>query len=213
MLREVISYDWITILIVICITILTVVKFSFGKRLSDFSTVIVNSNYFKTYSKDNKFFDNFNALLFVNQVFGLTIFVYLLFNSFVKTISFDLLLILKVIGIFFCIKLGKFFLELFTGWLFDINTLISSYLFQKMNYKNYMGIVLIPINIILTYTAHSSNNLFYIFIILLVALNLIGFITSFRSNQKLLLGNFFYFILYLCTLEIGPYIILYKLIN
>ena len=82
-----------------------------------------------------------------------------------------------------------------------------------MNYKNFIGIVLIPINMILVYAVEPTEKLIYGFLIGLLVLNFIGFLSTFKSYQKLILSNFFYFILYLCALEIGPYIILYKLFN
>ena len=213
MLREVISNEWITILIVICITILTIVKFSYSKRFFDFSWIIVNSNYLKIYSRDNKYLDNFNVLLFTNQIIGISIFVYLIFKTYINDLSIDLILSLKVIGVFIVIIFTKFFIELLIGWLFNINALIGSYLFQKMNYKNLIGIILIPINIILVYAVEPTEKLIYGFLIGLLVLNFIGFLSTFKTHQKLLLSNSFYFILYLCALEIGPYIILYKLFN
>jgi len=213
MLREVISNEWITILIVICITILTIVKFSYSKRFNDFLWIILNSNYLKIYFKDNKFIDNFNILLFANQIIGVFIFVYLISKNYINDLSIDLIVSLKIIGVFIVLIFTKFFIELLIGWVFNINTLISSYLFQKMNYKNFIGIVLIPINMILVYAVEPTEKLIYGFLIGLLVLNFIGFLSTFKSYQKLLLSNFFYFILYLCALEIGPYIILYKLFN
>ena len=213
MLREVISNEWITILIVICITILTIVKFSYSKRFNDFLWIILNSNYLKIYFKDNKFIDNFNILLFANQIIGVFIFVYLISKNYINDLSIDLIVSLKIIGVFIVLIFTKFFIELLIGWFFNINTLISSYLFQKMNYKNFIGIVLIPINMILVYAVEPTEKLIYGFLIGLLVLNFIGFLSTFKSYQKLILSNFFYFILYLCALEIGPYIILYKLFN
>ena len=213
MLREVISNEWITILIVICITILTIVKFSYSKRFNEFSWIILNSNYLKIYFKDNKFIDNFNILLFANQIIGVFIFVYLISKNYINDLSIDLIVSLKIIGVFIVLIFTKFFIELLIGWIFNINTLISSYLFQKLNYKNFIGIVLIPINIILVYAVEPTEKLIYGFLIGLLVLNFIGFLSTFKSYQKLILSNFFYFILYLCALEIGPYIILYKLFN
>ncbi|MDA8592234.1 DUF4271 domain-containing protein [Flavobacteriaceae bacterium] len=40
-----------------------------------------------------------------------------------------------------------------------------------------------------------------------------GMIKTIRSNLNTLLNNFFYFILYLCTLEIGPFLVVYKVLN
>ena len=213
MLREVISNEWITILIVICITILTIVKFSYSKRFNDFSWIIVNSNYLKFYSRDNKYIDNFNVLLFANQIIGIFIFVYLIFKTHISDISINLILFLKVIGAFIGLIFTKFFIELLIGWIFSINTIIGSYLFQKMNYKNFIGVILIPINIILVYAVEPTEKLIYGFLIGLFIINFIGFLSTFKTYQKLLLSNSFYFILYLCALEIGPYIVLYKLFN
>jgi hypothetical protein len=59
-----------------------------------------------------------------------------------------------------------------------------------------------------------SVNIVIISALLLVCLiNLIGFLTSFKNYQKLINPNFFYFLLYLCALEIGPYVLLYKVIR
>ena len=92
MLREVISNEWITILIVICITILTIVRFSYSKRFNDFTRVIGNSNYLKIYARDSKYVDNFNVFLFANQIIGITIFGYIAYTTFIDSLAFDPLL-------------------------------------------------------------------------------------------------------------------------
>ncbi|WFO18183.1 DUF4271 domain-containing protein [Cellulophaga baltica 4] len=35
-----------------------------------------------------------------------------------------------------------------------------------------------------------------------------GWVTAIRNHQKLITNNFFYFILYLCALEIAPLVLL-----
>ncbi|WP_304138277.1 DUF4271 domain-containing protein [Mesonia mobilis] len=45
---------------------------------------------------------------------------------------------------------------------------------------------------------------------MLVLTNIFSLLLIYRKNQSLITGNWFYFILYLCTLEIAPYFILYK---
>lgn len=111
------------------------------------------------------------------------------------------------------IILIKVLIERLIGSLFEIDGLIDAYIFQKMNYKNYIGLFLIPINILLIYAFQPSKTVIFLVIGLLLLINFIGFLTSFKMHQKLILANFFYFILYLCALEFAPYIILYKLFN
>ena len=213
MLREVISNDFITILIVICITILTIVKFSYSKRFNAFSLVVLNTNYLKIYYRDHKYLDNFNVLLFLNQIINIVIFAFLSYKVFEDYKTFDYVFFLYLILALFVFVIAKVLLDVFIGWLFDIKPIIKSYIFQKFNFKNFIGLVLLPINILLAFGLKPSESIIYGFIALLLLINLIGFLSTFKSYQKLLISNIFYFILYLCALEIGPYIILYKLFN
>ena len=84
---------------------------------------------------------------------------------------------------------------------------------QKTSYRNYIGLILLPVNIILIYSIEPTKMIIYIVLGLLLVVLLSGFFTTYKSYQKLILGNLFYFILYLCALEIGPYIILFKVFN
>ncbi|WP_298900702.1 DUF4271 domain-containing protein [uncultured Psychroserpens sp.] len=213
MLREVISNDWFTVFLVLGLVFITLSKYIFAHRFKDFLVVIGNSKYLKIYARDQKFIDGFDALLFFNGIISVSIFAFISYSTLVNPSEFDLNLFFKLlfgIGVLFLIKI---LLERLIGSLFDIDELIDSYLFQKTTFKNYAGLVLFPINAIIIYTLNPSKPIIYSIIGLIVLINLIGFISSFKNHQKLLLNNIFYFILYLCALEIGPYLILYKLIK
>ncbi len=213
MFREIISNEWYTILIVLCIGILAFVKTAFSNRLNDFLWVIGNSKYLKIYSRDQKFIDQFEGLLFLNLIISLALFYFIWYNTFFDSIAFDIILFIKLFIGIGAIILIKVLLERLIGSLFEIDLLIDSYVFQKTNYKNYIGLVLLPINILLIFAVQPSKAIIYIVISVLFIINLVGFITSFKMHQKLILNNLFYFILYLCALEIAPYIILYKILN
>ena len=210
MLREIISNEWFTILIVLCIGILAFAKAAFSTRFNDFLWVIGNSKYLKIHSRDQKFIDQFDSFLFLNLIISLSLFFFICYNTFFETIAFDITLFLKLLVGIGALILIKVLLERLIGSIFGIDSLIDSYVFQKTNFKNYIGLVLLPINILLIFAVHPTKSLIYIAIGLLFAINLVGFISSFKMHQKLILNNLFYFILYLCALEIAPYIILYK---
>lgn len=213
MLREIITNEWFTVLIVLCIGILTILKVRYANRFNDFLWVIGNSKYLKVYSRDQKFIDQFDGFLFLNLIISLSLFFFIWNNTFLEPLTFDLILFLKLILGIGAIILVKVLLERLVGSLFEIDALIDAYIFQKMNYKNYIGIILLPINILLIYTLQPSKIILYIIIGLLLLVNMMGFLTSFKMHQKLILNNFFYFILYLCALEFAPYIILFELFN
>ena len=212
MLREILSNEWFTILIVTSIALVATVKLMFTTRFNNFVTLIGNSKYLKIHSREQKFFEFFDGILFLNLIISITLFIMLIVRSQSNTLEINMHFFLKVsigLGALFLIKI---LVERLLGSLFEIDPLIDSYLFQKISYRNYLGLILIPINILLIYTISPSKTVIYVIIALLLLVNLVGIVTTIKSHQKLLINNLFYFILYLCALEISPYIILYKLI-
>ncbi len=213
MLREIISNEWYTILIVLSLCVLTLAKQVYANRFREFLGVVGNSKYLKIYSREKKLFDKFDSLLFLNLIISLSIFSLLCYTTLIDPLLFDIILLVKIalgIGI---VLLVKSFLDRIIASLFEINTIIDAYIFQKTSYKNFIGILLLPINVFLVFVIPPNPAIFYVILGVLILINLIGLITSIKSHQKIIIHNFFYFILYLCALEIGPYIILYKLLK
>jgi hypothetical protein len=212
MLREVIFNEWFTVLIVLGLVAITMCKHLFPARFNDFIAVLGNSKYLKIYSRDQKFIDGFDTLIFFNLIISLSIFGFLAYSTLIEPIKFEILTFLKIIFGVAALVLIKVLFERLIGSLFDIDRLIDQYLFQKTSYLNFSGFILLPINVLLLYAITPSRMILLISIGLITLVNLVGLITTFKNHQKLILNNLFYFILYLCALEIGPYLILYKLI-
>ena len=212
MLRDVNPTEIFTVLIVVGLTFIAIAKALFPKRFDDFILILGNFKYLKVYAREQKFLDRFDALLFINLLFSVSIFCVICYESFIGNIIVSFSLIFKLvfaIGIFILIKV---LVERLLGSLFEIDSLIDHYLFQKISYKNFIGLVLLPINVLLLYAITPSAQIIYAVLLLLFVITLIGLITSFKSYQSLIKNNLFYFILYLCALEIAPYVILYKVL-
>ena len=210
MIREIISNDFYTIIIVLGLVIVAIAKLTAPKRFEDFISVLVNSKYLKVYSREQKFLDKFDALLFANLVISMSLFSYIMYRFFSNetVVPIDVMVKLSVgICLFILIKV---LLERLIGSLLEIDDIIDQYLFQKISYKNYLGILLIPLNTLLLFSFEPSLLFFYVIFILFIIVVLIGLFTSFKAHQSFVKHNIFYFILYLCALEIAPYIILYK---
>ena len=210
MLRNIVSNELYTILLVIGIIIVAVAKLMAPKRFDDFILVLGNNKYLKIYAREQKFFDKFDGLLFSNLILSLSIFCYIIYQyvTEIRTVSINLLFKLGFgIATFILIKV---LIERLIASVFEIDKLIDPYLFQKITYKNYLGVFLLPINALLIFSFQPTLTTFYVIIILLLIINLIGLISSFKTHQSLIKPNLFYFILYLCALEIAPYVILYK---
>ncbi|MEZ4855058.1 MAG: DUF4271 domain-containing protein [Gelidibacter sp.] len=212
MLRTIISNEWFTVFIILGLCCITLSKHWFSSRFMDFIGVIGNSKYLKIYARDQKFIDGFDTLLFINLVISISVFGYYSYINLFTLGNFEIDVFLKLLFAVAALALIKILLERLIGSLFEIDKLIDAYLFQKTSYKNYCGFVLLPVNALILYTIAPSKIIIFSVIGLVFVINLIGFMTSFKNHQKLLLNNLFYFILYLCALEIGPYLILYKII-
>lgn len=213
MLRETVNNEWFTASIVIAIGLIALVKYLYSYRFHDFLAIITNSKYLKIYIREQKFFDAFDSILFANLIISASIFGYIVMGTFVDLSSFSPQEYLKILVGVGAIVGIKIMLERLVASMFEIDSLIDSYLFQKTTYKNLTGLILLVVNILLIYTITPTKIIILIVFGILFLINLNGFITTFKNHQNLLFNNFFYFILYLCALEIGPYILLYEFIS
>ncbi|MCB4798465.1 DUF4271 domain-containing protein [Neotamlana laminarinivorans] len=212
MIREVVSNELFTILLTIGFLVVAAARLVSPKRFEDFIIVLLNNKYLKIYSRDQKFLDKFDSLLFSNLVISLAVFlnIFYQFKTNSTTVSINLMVKLAI-GVMAFILI-KVLLERLFASVFEIDKLIDFYIFQKISIKNFFGLILLPINALLLYTIKPTLNTFYVIIVLLLIINLIGLIASFKTYQSVIKNNLFYFILYLCALEIAPYVILYKVI-
>ena len=212
-MRNFITHEWFTIFTIIGLFAVVTAKLLNTLRFNDFLYVIGNSKYLKIYSKDQKFIDKFDSFLFINLALSFSIFGYFAYSTFVSPLSFELISFLKLLFAVSTIVIIKTLLERLIGSLFEIDKLMDDYLFQKTTFKNFSGIVFLISNLFLLYTNSYANVVIMVAFSLICLINLIGFLTSFKNYQNRINSNLFYFLLYLCALEIGPYILLYKAIK
>ena len=212
-MRNFITHEWFTIFTIIGLFSIVVAKFLNTLRFNDFMYVIGNSKYLKIYTKDQKFIDQFDSFLFINLSLSLSIFIYFAYSTFVSPLNFELVSFLKLLFAVSTIIIIKTLLERLIGSVFEIDSLIDEYLFQKTTFKNLSGILFLSANLFLIYTNYNAEYIIITAFIIVCIINLIGFLNSFKTYQKLINHNVFYFLLYLCALEIGPYVLLYKVIR
>ncbi|WP_431156784.1 DUF4271 domain-containing protein [Winogradskyella poriferorum] len=209
-MREFITNEWFTVFTLLGLLSVVVAKTLNSLRFSDFIYVIGNSKYLKIYSRDQNFIDTFDGFLFFNFTLSLSVFIFYAYSTFVSPLQFDLITFLKMSFAIATILIIKVLVERLIASLFEIDELIDSYLFQKTTFKNYSGLVLLIANLFLIYTNNFTTIILSVTIGLVGLINLIGFYLTFKTHQNSINLNLFYFLLYLCALEIGPYVLLYK---
>ena len=213
MLREILFNDMYTAIIVASLAIITIAKLINYKRFTHFLRLFGSSNYLRIYFKDHHFLDSFDVVLFLNFCINGTLIGLLSYFHFVQKLEVNAVMFIKTAGILGAGVLTKILLELGIGYLFDIQKLFHIYVFQQVSFLNFLGVLLLPVNSFLIFGIPNQPRLLVITLVISGVILSIGFLKSIKTYQKLLINNFFYFILYLCTLEIGPYILMYKLFS
>lgn len=207
------TYEWFTLFLMIALLALASAKILNTLKFVDFIKVIGNSKYIKIYSKTQKFFDWFDAFLFINLVISVSVVFYFSLSEFFFSLDLSLVVFLKLLLAVSSLILIKTLLERLLGSLFQIDQIMDHYLFMKITYKNYSGLVFFATSVLLIYTALPKNVVIYLCIGTICLIHFVGFLGLIKTYQNLIITNIFYFLLYLCTLEIGPYILLYKAIK
>ena len=117
------------------------------------------------------------------------------------------------IGSVLAVFLFKHFLLSFVGWLFPIHKEISVYNFSIVIFNIIIGLILVPFIVLLAYGPPDLLKiLFYISGGIIVAAFIFRQLRGLFLSGKYLASNKFHFLLYLCTVEIAPVVVLIKLI-
>jgi len=213
-LREVVSTDWITILLVICFALYAVARAFYPRRFDQFAMLPVTNKYFLVHGKEDNIGHPFHLLLFVAQILLISLFILLSLDHLGwPEGGYNVMSFLQIAAFYTTFVLIKVNLEKIVGNAFGIDKLIDQYLFKKLSYRNYMALLVFGISVLVVYSAQPSTAILLVICALLAVFNISSLIYIYNSIFGLIIPNFFYFILYLCALEIAPYIILYKLLK
>lgn len=208
--RILISNDWITIVLLIIIGLLIYNKTKHPVRFKGLQTLLYNNSYINNYSKSTPLILNtFNITFY---------FIFILIASLLLHVTINLkgltannnesfLIILLYVFSFVIIRsiIGLLF-----AFLFEKGNEQQYFTFTKLSYLGSFCLLILPLLIINFYI----NSVYFSQFLIIVAILLLLFyyFLQIKNNQKLVFSKMFYFILYLCALEISPFIVIYRLI-
>ena len=201
------SLDWVTLIMVGCILIIAILKVIYPKRFNDFIRLPVSNNYFLAKGKSEEVRHPFSILLFVIQLISTSLFVNLFFLEKGKA---NVLLFLQILFVVFVFIIVKTSIEKMIGAIFSIEKLIDHYIYEKLSYRNFLSLLLIITNLIFYFSIKPDLNTLLILTGILFLVNMLILSYSYKNYRSLIFSNLFYFLLYICALEISPYLILYK---
>jgi len=174
-----------------------------------------NDNLLNQLQREQGFLPN-APYLFLYSLFFVTsgIFIFLLLD-YLNKLPFDgyWTNLLACIGCVFGFFLFKHFLLSIISWLFPISKEVRIYNFSIVIFNIIIGLILVPFIIFIAYGSPDLIKiLFYTAGGLVLATVLFRYLRGLFISGKYLILNKFHFLLYLCTVEIAPAIVLIKLI-
>ncbi len=204
--------DWITFLLLGCLILYAVSKYLYPLRFQEFILLPITNKYFLVQGKNNEIQHPFNILLFVSQVISVSLLIYLIIKvSDPETIALNPWIYIQICTAYAAFILVKYYLEKIVSVVFSLEPLFNQYLYEKITYRNLLAVAVFLGNLVFFFIYEPTLTVLLVYLGILVTINAVSIFYSYKTNGKLILGNFFYFILYLCALEISPYFILYKL--
>ncbi|MAU25820.1 MAG: DUF4271 domain-containing protein [Muricauda sp.] len=207
--RTIEPVDWMTILIFLGLLLLTLGKYLYQTRFMNFLILPFNNKYISLYNKKGRLLSWFHLLMTLFQIINISLFAYLALRTMMPDLlarmSSPFLMILAITTLFLSIKI---ILQLTKGYVFNTQSLVKEIIYHKLSYFNYSGLIMFAINIFIIYVADSPKHMIYGGIFLIMIINIIGLVNILKNHQKVIISNVFYFILYLCTLEIAPFVLI-----
>jgi Domain of unknown function (DUF4271) len=204
--------NWVIIVLIFMLFLLFVIKKAFNQRFTSQLKLVNQNIWFPNLNKSYTLIVNFYNVLFLIIICFSLAFVLLIYidnySSFNIVNSFYLFFKISFyLGLFFIFKQ---FLNLFFSVVFRLNLLVHKLVFIKISYLNFLGLFIFIWLPFVLFSNDENLFIFKIFGIITLLLAVYFYYLIIKNNLKVISKHFFYFILYLCTLEIAPIILLYK---
>lgn len=211
--RNFITNDWITIILLGVFIILAIVRSYYTDKFDNFMKILISGKFFRESKKEKSYFGAFTQSLFLTQTLIISLILYFILIGLNISEEKNYLLFIKILLLYFVFIVGKYLVEKMLGVLFSLEEKLDEYIFFKITYKNFLSLCLLPIIIMISYVWMGNLLFFKVLVLFYLIVNALFLWYYYHQNQKFISQNFYYFILYLCTFEIAPYFIVYKIIE
>lgn len=207
------SQAWILILLVVLFAGLAYAKAIYSKRFNLLAKTVINWKVAKSIIRFEKVYSH-PVNLILNTIFILSaaLFLGLCFSIKYSNQPLDSYFFLGLLGPITSYLISKLILYKFSGWIISDSEIIEEYVFQANLFNKILGVILLLINSLLIYSSINAG--------ILISIGFSSFLLLFflQLTRGVFIGRekgvkYLPIILYLCTLEILPWLILIKLVK
>lgn len=204
--------DWVTLIFLIVLVLLAIIQMNFSERFSKLFSLVYSEKYYTDYIKTRPLIFNwFHVIFFFVIIFNISLYIYFALSTFSTP---------EMQGQFFfyfqilIMTAGYFILRYFVGFLlgniFELEEDQNYLTFLKISNLALISVVIFPLLVLTNYSAGLFHKFLITFgIVFSLAIALFRYFVLIK-NEKLGFNNLFYLFLYLCALELAPFIVLYK---
>ncbi len=204
--------DWVTLIFLIVLVLLAIIQMNFSERFSKLFSLVYSEKYYTDYIKTRPLIFNwFHVIFFFVIIFNISLYIYFALSALSTP---------EMQGQFFfyfqilIMTAGYFILRYFVGFLlgniFELEEDQNYLTFLKISNLALISVVIFPLLVLTNYSAGLFHKFLITFgIVVSFAIALFRYFVLIK-NEKLGFNNLFYLFLYLCALELAPFIVLYK---
>jgi len=205
--------DWITMIFITVLILIAILQFNFTERFSKLFSLVYSEKYYTDYIKTRPLIFNwFHVIFFFIIIFNISLSVYFTMNAFsISNMTGQFYFFFQIL----IMTLGYFSLRYFVGYLlgnlFELEEGQSYFTFLKVSNLALISVLIFPLLILTNYSVGFFHKFLITFgIVASLAIALFRYFVLIK-NEKLSFNNLFYLFLYLCALELSPFIVIYKL--
>ncbi len=209
------SFEGMFYLLVGMLFFFAVFKLFFGRYLANLMTLFFRASIRQQQLREQVLQSPFPSLLLnILFVFSAGLYVaFLLRNYHYGNPDWFWMHFLYCAGLLSLLYLLKFVVLRITGWIFNINRAVETYLFVVFLTNKIIGIFLLPFLVLIAFSGLFMTEVGITLSVIMIGLFYVyRFIASYSTLHKEIKISGLHFFLYLCAFEIAPLLLIYKVL-
>jgi hypothetical protein len=209
------SFEGMFYLLVVMMFYFAVVKLFFGKYLANLMTLFFKASIRQQQLREQVLQSPFPSLLLnILFIFSAGLYAAFLLRYYhYGNPEWFWLHFIYCAGLLAVLYMLKYLVLRITGWIFNINKAVETYLFVVFMTNKVIGIFLLPFLVLIAFSGPFLTDVGITISIIMIGLFYVyRFIASYSTLHKEIKISGLYFFLYLCAFEIAPLLLIYKVL-
>lgn len=211
--RSLQSHDLLTFMYLLIFVLITFTKLKFPKKLSALCTCFFSKIFFVDYAIElSAIFSVFKTILFFIQNLIFSFFIFNMYGLLFPNTTIEVTLFFQIFVSISLLLMTQYLVGIGISKLFRFRDLYMSIHALRFGYLKMISFLILPFLLYQSYGRYDDEllvgTIITVFLGLLLLLRIVLIVVN---NNKIIIERLFYFIVYLCTLEIVPLLLIYKL--